>query len=42
MKRFKATAKTNSGKHIGTYDLEIDTDDPLGEGDILILTKETK
>ena len=41
MKKFKVTAKTSMGTPIpGTFDVEIDTDELLGEGDILTLEEE--
>ena len=40
MKKFKAEARTSIGSLIGTFDVEIDTDEPLGEGDILTLSEE--
>ena len=40
MKKFKAKAKTSMGTPIGCFDVEIDTDEPIGEGDILTLEEE--
>ena len=42
MIKFKAIAKTNTGLLLGTFDVEIDTDEPLGEGDVLILGEEVE
>lgn len=41
MMKFKATAKTSMDTPIpGTFDVEIDTDEPFTEGDVLILGEE--
>ena len=40
MKTFMAWARTESGTDIGRFKVEIDTDEPLGEGDVLTLEDE--
>ena len=40
MKTFYAFARTASGSEIGKFRGEIDTDEPLGEGDVLTLEEE--
>jgi len=40
MKTFQVRARTQSGKSIGQYIVEIETDDPLGETDTLEIIQE--
>ena len=40
MIKFRAIAKTSMNSPIGTFNIEIDTDEPLAEGDILTLEEE--